>query len=93
VPPRRGLGVVGELHRDRDDQVQLGQVPASPGRTRRQAIEEDRRLLGQERVADPAVGQLTGQLEVARPECRHVDRHRHGRQRGAQRAAGTAGQR
>jgi hypothetical protein len=75
VPPPGRRYILGQLRAHRDHQVQVGQRPPGPFRRRRQRVEEHPRRLDEERVADPAVGQLTGEREVRRAERRDIDRN------------------
>ena len=68
------LDVVGELDGDGHHEVEVGDRPASLGGAGAKRLEEGLGVLGHEGVAEPTVGQLTGQLEVARTERGDVDR-------------------
>ena len=67
------LDVVGELDADRDGEVEVGESrPAA--RRLADRVEEHVRGLGEERVADPPVGELAGEAQVRRAERGDVDR-------------------
>jgi hypothetical protein len=70
---RVGL-VGGDLECHRRDEIEVGQRAAHQSCPVRDRIEEQRRLLGNERVAQPAVGELAGQSEIARAHRGDVDR-------------------
>jgi hypothetical protein len=55
----RSLDVIGELHSDRDDELEVGKRSAAACRAGREMVEEDRAVLGHEDIADPAVRELT----------------------------------
>ena len=76
MPPPRLFGVVGELDGDGHDQIELGQratCPLTAGPDRRQ---EHVSVFGHEGVAEPPVGDLTGQLQALRAEGGDHDRER-----------------
>lgn len=68
------FGVVGDLDGDRHDEVELVDRLACPCATGADRVEEHVGVLGHERVAEPSVGDLAGELEVPRSERR--DHHR-----------------
>src|SRR5258706_684294 len=89
----RLVDVVGELDRGRDDQVEVGQGPPGAGRADRERFHERIRVLGNERVTDPPVGELTGELQVSWSEGRDVDRYFDRSHHRSERLTGPVGKR
>ena len=85
--------VVGDLDRDRCDEVQVGERAARGLGSLAQRTQERVRGLGDERVAEPAVGSLTGETQVGRPHGRDVDGNVGRRDERLQRAAIAVGER
>ena len=86
------LGIVGDLHGDGHHEVEVVERAAGPRRAGREVTEELVGVLGQEGVAEPAVGELAGELEVLRTERGDVDRDRDRRQHRTDRPARPVGQ-
>jgi hypothetical protein len=88
------LHVVAEGHDAARLQVEPGERPAGARGPRGQRVGEHVGVLGHERGAEPAVGDLPGHLEALRRECGQVDRQvRLGRRGRAEGLALPAGQR
>ena len=68
--------VVGELDAHGDGEIELTEVASRSGRAVAHRTEEDLGVLGEERVADPSVGELAGQTQVRRTEAGDVHRER-----------------
>jgi hypothetical protein len=72
------LDVVGELDSDRDSEVEVDDVAPCSRCAFAKRIEKHVRGLGEERGADPSVGEFAGQAEVGGAERRDVDRQMQG---------------
>ena len=88
-----GLDVVGELDAHGDSEVEVGEVAACSRYSFAYRVEEHVRGLGEERRADPPVGELAGETEVGRAERGDVDRQVRGWHQGADGSAFAAGER
>src|SRR4029453_2084057 len=65
--------VVGDVHLDVGGDVEAVEVAAGPGRPGGQVLAEAAGVLGGEQEPEPAVGQLPGQGQVARPHGAQID--------------------
>ena len=63
-----GFDVVGELESDRDGEVEIVERASGVGGAFTNRVEEDVGGLGEERVADPPVGQLAREPKIVRAE-------------------------
>ena len=77
----------------RDGEVEIVERASRVGGAFTNRVEEDVGGLGEERVADPPVGQLTGEPKIVRAECCDVDRYVRRRHERADAAAFAVGQR
>ena len=93
VAGRRLLDVVGELDGDRHHEVDVVEGPAAACGAGAQRFEEHLGMLGDERVAEPPVGELARQFEVARSEGGDVHGYVGRREHRAQRPTRAVGQR
>jgi hypothetical protein len=87
------VDIVGELTTHGDGDVDVSERTSGIRRTGGDLVEEDRCALAQERVADPAVGERTGEAQVGGPERGDVDRDVHRFGSGPDRRTLATGQR
>src|SRR4029077_2103507 len=75
MTPPRGFDVVGEFEPNADRKVEIVERASRVGSALTNRVEEEVGRLGEERVADPPVGQLAREPKIVRAECGDVDRY------------------
>ena len=71
---RRCFDVVGALDTNRNGEIKLGEVTSGGAGSLADRVGEHVRGLGEERVADPPIGEFAGEAQVCRAERSDIDR-------------------